>query len=92
MATVSRFSAVAKVGRLEVAGIFAWLAWLLLHLVYLVGFKSKVTTVISWAATFLTMNRGQLTVTEQQVSVFDAPDHPETHDRSDIPDPAVDAA
>jgi NADH:ubiquinone reductase (H+-translocating) len=66
MATVSRFSAVAKVGRLELGGVVAWLAWLLLHLVYLVGFKSKMTTVISWTATFLTMGRGQLTITGRQ--------------------------
>src|SRR6185437_14411464 len=69
MATVSRFSAVAKVGRLELSGFVAWLAWLLLHLVYLVGFRSKLATVISWTTTFLTMNRGQLTITERQVRV-----------------------
>src|ERR1700758_1651469 len=66
MATVSRFSAVAKVGRLELGGVVAWLAWLLLHLVYLVGFKSKITTMLSWTVTFIGRNRGQLTVTEQQ--------------------------
>jgi NADH dehydrogenase len=66
MATVSRFSAVAKVGRLELSGFVAWVAWLLLHLVYLVGFRSKLTTVISWTTTFFTMNRGQLTITERQ--------------------------
>ena len=41
MATVSRFSAVAKVGPLEFGGFIAWLAWLVLHLVYLVGFKTQ---------------------------------------------------
>ena len=66
MATVSRFSAVAKIGPLEFGGFVAWVAWLALHLVYLVGFKSKMTTLISWTATFLTMNRGQLTITERQ--------------------------
>jgi NADH:ubiquinone reductase (H+-translocating) len=66
MATVSRFSAVAKVGPLEIGGFVAWLAWLLLHLVYLVGFKSKVSAVISWTTTFLTTNRGQLTITGRQ--------------------------
>ncbi|MBV9351878.1 MAG: NAD(P)/FAD-dependent oxidoreductase [Mycobacterium sp.] len=69
MATVSRFSAVAKVGPLELGGFVAWLAWLLLHLVYLVGFKSKMTAAISWTATFLTMNRGQLTITWRQTRV-----------------------
>jgi NADH dehydrogenase len=66
MATVSRFSAVAKVGPLELSGFTAWVTWLLLHLIYLVGFKSKMSTVISWTATFLTMSRSQLTITERQ--------------------------
>src|SRR5271154_6393209 len=66
MATVSRYNAVAKIGRLEFAGFIAWLAWLVLHLVYLVGFKTKITTLLSWTVTFLGRNRGQLTVTEQQ--------------------------
>ncbi len=65
MATVSRFSAVAKIGRLEFSGYFAWLAWLALHLVYLVGFKTKITTLLSWTVTFISKHRGQLTMTEQ---------------------------
>jgi len=66
MATVSRFSAVAQIGPLEFGGFVAWLAWLVLHLVYLVGFKTKITTLISWTVTFLSTHRGQLTITEQQ--------------------------
>ena len=66
MATVSRFSAVAKVGPIEFAGFFAWLCWLVLHLVYLVGFRTKLVTLLSWGVTFLSTKRGQLTVTEQQ--------------------------
>jgi NADH:ubiquinone reductase (H+-translocating) len=67
MATVSRFSAVVKIGPLEFGGFLGWIAWLALHLARMVGFKSKVTTLISWTVTFLTMKRGQLTITEQQV-------------------------
>ncbi|WP_101946779.1 NAD(P)/FAD-dependent oxidoreductase [Mycobacterium sp. 3519A] len=66
MATVSRFSAVAKVGPIEFGGFIAWLAWLVLHLIYLVGFKTKVTTLLSWTVTFLSRARGNLTITEQQ--------------------------
>jgi NADH dehydrogenase len=66
MATVSRFSAVAKIGPVEFSGLFAWLMWLVLHLVYLVGFKTKVSTLLSWTVTFLSTRRGQLTITEQQ--------------------------
>ena len=66
MATVSRFSAVAQVGKVEFGGFIAWLAWLFLHLIYLVGFKTKLATLLSWTVTFLGRNRGQLTITEQQ--------------------------
>lgn len=66
MATVSKWNAVAKVGKLEFSGFIAWLAWLGLHLIYLVGFKTKVATLLSWAVTFLSRQRGQLTITEQQ--------------------------
>ena len=68
MSTVSRFSAVAQVGPLQFGGFIAWLAWLLLHLVYLVGYESKITTLISWIVTFLSTHRGQLTMTEQQAT------------------------
>ena len=66
MATVSRFSAVAKIGPLEFSGFIAWLMWLVLHLVYLVGFKSQITTLLSWTMTFLSNRRGQLPITDQQ--------------------------
>jgi NADH dehydrogenase len=66
MATVSKYNAVAQVGKLEFGGFIAWLAWLGLHLIYLVGFKTKIATLMSWAVTFLGRNRGQLTITEQQ--------------------------
>lgn len=66
MATVSRYSAVAKIGKIEFGGYIAWLAWLFLHLIYLVGFKARLTTSLSWISTFIGSHRGQLTITEQQ--------------------------
>ncbi|AKK28078.1 NAD(P)/FAD-dependent oxidoreductase [Mycobacterium sp. EPa45] len=66
MATVSRYSAVAKIGKIEFSGYIAWLAWLFLHLIYLVGFKARLTTSLSWISTFIGSHRGQLTITEQQ--------------------------
>ncbi|WP_375487050.1 NAD(P)/FAD-dependent oxidoreductase [uncultured Mycobacterium sp.] len=67
MATVSRFSAVAQVGKLEFGGVLAWLAWLVLHLVYLVGFKNRFTTLIHWAVTFLGRSRSQMAITSQMI-------------------------
>ena len=67
MATISRFSAVAKIGKLEFGGFAAWLAWLALHLVYLVGFKNRFTTLITWFITFLSHSRGQMAITSQMI-------------------------
>ncbi|WP_072804784.1 NAD(P)/FAD-dependent oxidoreductase [Rhodococcoides yunnanense] len=67
MATVSRFSAVAQVGPIKVTGFIAWVMWLLVHLLYIVGFRSRLTTVISWLTAFFSRGRGQLAITEQQV-------------------------
>jgi NADH dehydrogenase len=66
MATVSRHSAVVKVGPIEFSGYFAWLCWLFLHLAYMVGFKARIVTAFSWLTTFIGSQRGQLTITEQQ--------------------------
>jgi NADH dehydrogenase len=67
MATVSRFQAVAKVGRFELAGVTAWLAWLVVHLLYLVGFKNRFTTLLHWFVSFIGRGRPERVVTVQQV-------------------------
>jgi NADH dehydrogenase len=67
MATISRFSAVAQVGKLEFGGFIAWLAWLGLHLFYLIGFKNRFTTLVAWAITFLGDGRGQMAITNQMM-------------------------
>ncbi len=67
MATISRFSAVANIGKLRFGGFIAWLLWLGVHLVYIIGFKSRITTLLHWAVSFLGRGRAQRTVTEQQV-------------------------
>ncbi|WP_245746401.1 NAD(P)/FAD-dependent oxidoreductase [Nocardia altamirensis] len=67
MATVSRFNAVCQVGKLEFSGFIAWLAWLALHLYYLIGYRSRIITVIQWFVTFLGRSRGQMAATEQWV-------------------------
>nr|WP_250149864.1 NAD(P)/FAD-dependent oxidoreductase [Mycolicibacter acidiphilus] len=67
MATISRFSAVAQVGRLQFGGFAGWLAWLVLHLWFLVGFKNRVTTMVAWLVSFVGSGRHQLTNTSQMV-------------------------
>lgn len=67
MATVSRFSAVAQVGKLEFGGVLAWFSWLLLHLYYLIGHKNRITTILAWLITFLGHGRGQMAITSQMI-------------------------
>lgn len=67
MATISRFSAVVSMGRIRFGGFIAWLAWLALHLVYIIGFKSRVTTLLHWMVTFIGRGRAQRVTTAQQV-------------------------
>ncbi len=66
MATISRFSAVASIGKLKFSGFIAWLLWLVIHLLYIVGFKHKLTTLLHWAVSFLGRTRSERTFTEQQ--------------------------
>ncbi|TFV64649.1 UNVERIFIED_ORG: NAD(P)/FAD-dependent oxidoreductase [Bacillus sp. AZ43] len=67
MATISRFHAVTDLGKLKFEGFIAWLMWLVVHLFYIVGFKSRVTTVLHWMVSFMGRGRSQRTATQQQV-------------------------
>ena len=67
MATISRFSAVASIGRFRLSGFTAWLMWLAVHLVYIIGFKHRLTTLLHWAVSFVGRGRSERTVTQQQI-------------------------
>ena len=67
MATISRYSAVAQVGKLEFGGFIAWLAWLVLHLYYLVGHRNRIAALFAWGMSFLGRSRGQMAITSQMI-------------------------
>jgi len=67
MAAVSRLYALVRIGRLQIAGRLAWLAWLGVHLVYIVGFKNQILTVFHWTVNLLSPERSERTTTSQQV-------------------------
>lgn len=67
MATISRFRAVAMIGRIRITGFIAWLMWLAVHLVYITGFKNRVTALLHWAVSFIGRGRSERTATEQQI-------------------------
>jgi NADH dehydrogenase len=67
MATVSRFQAIATIGRLNVSGFAAWLLWLAVHLLWLAGFKNRVAVLANWVVAFLGRGRPQRAISYQQV-------------------------
>lgn len=67
MATISRFSAVATIGKVRLSGFVAWMMWLGVHLFYITGFKNQVTALLHWLVTFVANDRSERTATEQQI-------------------------
>jgi NADH:ubiquinone reductase (H+-translocating) len=63
MATIGRSRAVAKVDRMQLSGFLAWLAWLLVHIWYLIGFKNRLVVMITWAWSYFTYRRGARIIT-----------------------------
>lgn len=58
MATIGGFKAIGVVGRFEISGFIAWLFWSLIHLIYLIGYKSKFVVAIEWIFAFFFNKRG----------------------------------
>jgi NADH dehydrogenase len=58
MATIGRRRAVAMVDRIEMSGLVAWLAWLLVHIWYLIGFRNRLVVMFTWAWSYVTYRRG----------------------------------
>ncbi|WP_380164114.1 NAD(P)/FAD-dependent oxidoreductase [Jannaschia sp. R86511] len=88
MATISRFAAVTEIGRIHLTGFVAWVAWLFVHLLYLIGFKNRVTTLLHWAISFVGRGRTQRAVTRQQIvarTVIDREEKRAGQDREGAP-------
>ena len=65
MATIGRSKAVAVVGKIKLTGFIAWMAWLSLHLVFLIGFRNKLIVLIQWIYSYFTYKRGARIITER---------------------------
>lgn len=63
MATLGRSKAVAQIGRLEFSGWPAWMAWLLVHLVFLIGFRNRLAVMLQWTYSYFTFKRGARIIT-----------------------------
>lgn len=65
LATIGRNAAVAEIGPLQFSGILAWLAWLFIHLLYIVVFENRLLIAVHWAYDYFTYNRGARLITGQ---------------------------
>ena len=65
MTTIGRSAAVAHVYGLRLTGFVAWVIWLVVHLIQLIGFRNKLLVLVNWAWNYFTYDRGVRLITEQ---------------------------
>jgi NADH dehydrogenase len=63
MATIGRNKAVADAGFMRLTGFMAWLAWLFVHVLFLVGFRNKILVLMNWTWAYITYGRGARLIT-----------------------------
>ena len=67
MATVGKYKAVGKIGNIEVSGFIAWIVWSVIHIVYLIGYRSKLLVVIEWIFSYLFNKKGTRLIYREEV-------------------------
>jgi len=63
MAVIGRGAAVLQAGRIKLTGVLAWLGWLLIHVLFLIGFRNRFSVFTQWAWSYLTWQRGARLIT-----------------------------
>ena len=65
LATIGRAAAVAQFPRFKLTGYPAWLAWLFIHILFLIGFRNRILVMIEWAWSYFTYDRGARLITDE---------------------------
>ena len=63
LATIGKAAAVADIAGLHLGGLIAWLAWLFVHILFLIGFRNRFIVMVEWAWTYLSNDRGARLIT-----------------------------
>jgi NADH dehydrogenase len=63
MATIGRSAAVALIGKIKLSGMAAWMAWLFIHLIFLVGFRNRTSVLFQWAYSYFSYRRSARIIT-----------------------------
>ncbi len=78
MATIGRAAAVAEIKSIHLAGFTAWLAWLFIHLLNLIGFRNRLSVLIQWMFNYFTYMRTVRLIVGQSTDVTQGEPRPET--------------
>ena len=63
LATIGRAAAIAQFGKIHISGFIAWLSWLFVHILFLIGFRNRLLVFIQWAWSYVTYERGARLIT-----------------------------
>jgi len=90
LATIGRNAGIAQIGRLHLTGLIAWLAWLLVHVFFLIGFRNRLQVIWEWGWAYLRYQKGARLITGNSDSITPDEVHDETRREPtlEIPAPA----
>jgi NADH dehydrogenase len=69
MATIGRKAAIAEIGKLHLSGFIAWMAWLVVHIFFLIGFRNRFAVLFNWAWSYYTYQRGARLITGRRLGL-----------------------
>lgn len=64
LATIGRAAAIAQFGKVHISGFLAWLTWLFVHIMFLIGFRNRIVVMLQWAWSYLTYERAAWLITD----------------------------
>jgi NADH dehydrogenase len=70
MATIGRKAAIAEIGKLHLSGFIAWMAWLVVHIFFLIGFRNRFAVLFNWAWSYFTYQRGARLITGKRLGLL----------------------
>jgi NADH:ubiquinone reductase (H+-translocating) len=89
MATIGRSAAVAQIKNVQLSGWIAWMMWLFVHLIFLVGFRNKIAVLFSWVYSYFTYKRGARIITGVEGKRCEQPAMQTKADAEPAPPPLV---
>ncbi|MGA2991925.1 MAG: NAD(P)/FAD-dependent oxidoreductase [Candidatus Korobacteraceae bacterium] len=88
LATIGRNAGIAQIGRLHLSGFIAWLAWLVVHVYFLIGFRNRLQVLWEWAWAYFRFQRGARLITGRSDAITPVEDYGDAVRPREVPQPA----